>query len=55
MEELLNSKRTHDMSRDLNQSGDGFIQPRSQGLSLPAPKSSRGRGERDPGNEVGFH
>ena len=30
-------------------------QPRSQGLSLPAPQSggrSGGRGERDPGNEV---
>ena len=29
-------------------------QPRSQGLSLPAPQSSRGRGERDPGNEVDY-
>ena len=29
-----------------------FLQPRSQGLSLLAPKS--GRGERDPGNEVDF-
>ena len=27
-------------------------QPRSQGLSLPAPQSSWGRGERDPGKEV---
>ena len=27
-------------------------QPRSQGLSLPTPQSSGGRGERDPGNEV---
>ena len=27
--------------------------PRSQGLSFPAPKSSWGRGKRDPGNEVG--
>ena len=31
-----------------------LTQPRSQGLSLPAPKSSWGRGERDPGNEVDF-
>ena len=30
-----------------------LVQPRSRGLSLPAPKSSWGRGERDPGNEVG--
>ena len=33
---------------------DRMYQPRSQGLSLPAPKSERGGGERerDPGNEV---
>ena len=28
------------------------MQPRSQGLSLPAPKSEGARRERDPGNEV---
>ena len=32
------------------------MQPRSQGLSLPVPKSALGGGrERDPGNEVGTY